>query len=56
MMRQTKIRSEIRAPPTSEGIPRYSTQYEGETKMAAISQNFFVGWIAARPFSKYAAG
>jgi hypothetical protein len=37
-------------------IPRSPPQYEGEIKMAAILQNFFVGWIAVRLFSKQAAG
>jgi hypothetical protein len=32
-----------------------SREYGGETKTAAIVQNFFVGRFAVRPFSKFAA-
>jgi hypothetical protein len=32
-----------------------STQYDGETGRAAISQNFFVGLFATTSFSKTAA-
>src|SRR4051812_382639 len=42
--------------PGRAGNPASSIQYDGETEMAAISQNFFVGRFATRPFSKYTPG